>query len=351
MPTTAHTENPHLPEVIQIDDVPSIGTPSPLTRAWVATLNCQAIWDWVSSNQVPSFSADVLSIKHDEPSDYCDVSDLHTLRHLPFVTDLQDKRTDYLSLAPPVDGRRDAWLTIEGKALTSNAITALPQALETLSLLRQMRGMKEWLEQTVSQFDASFASSFLDLMEQSTLHRMFNEFGEPIKLTDTLRFADVEWLNETCLDAILSSFRHEYGCHGQSRSLFIPMAFITALERFGLDELTFREFGGDINWMGNELRQGVFTRAYAVVPMLSHWGAISIDLKDHRISFGDSMNQEAPVMVIDGVVSWLKHNLQDQEVEWNIAAKSVGKLSVMRQKDSGSCGVFAALAIEEDISH
>jgi hypothetical protein len=340
-------------EVIPIDDSPGPSNPAPLTSAWCRERQCGSILTWSDFNQVPSFSTKIVSVGFQEPEDYLDPSDLHSLKYVPYLDDFQEMRTVHYTH----DSQRDvgksaskkAWMFINGKALTADTIRCLPQVLETVSLLRLLRGMRLWLQTEVSSIDPRFATSFMALLERSSLDKEINLFGSSIRISDTLRFANEEWLGETCLDSILSFYNHQYGNHERGRCLFLPMHFITSLERYGLDELTFRDFGGDLKWKRDELQRGIYSKVYAVVPMGGHWGAISVDLKRHTIAFGDSMNDSIPVTVVDGVVQWLMYNLPHEEEEWGRAEKSVKRLPVVQQTDGGSCGNFAALALELDV--
>ncbi|GJJ70201.1 zinc finger SWIM domain-containing protein 3 [Entomortierella parvispora] len=268
--------------------------------------------------------------------------DLSSLRTIPGNGDLTDAREE---LRKP--SKSHCRLVIDGKTLTPEAVRYLPQVIDTVKRIADIRRMLTWLQDTVFHFDPELATSFADLLRRSTLDTQFDHLGQRLKVRDILEFAEESWLSETCVDAIISYFKHEYGgCD----ILFIPARFLWHLEQYGRCEMAFADWGGDITWKKEDLAQRLYRRAYGIAGMdACHWGAVRIDLQEPAIKFGDSMMQEIPTPAIDGIVQWLICNIPEETQQWMDAERNVTRLPVIRQTDFGSCGIHAAAAIEQDL--
>ncbi|KAG0274609.1 hypothetical protein BGZ95_009626 [Linnemannia exigua] len=82
--------------------------------------------------------------------------------------------------------------------------------------------------------------------------------------------------------------------------------------------------------------------------MGDHWGAVHFDLKARVITSGDSLGRDTPVTTIKTMLDWLDPP-EDERLIWEKALMTVPYQSfpVQLQDDSHSCGLLAALAIEQ----
>ncbi|GJJ74381.1 zinc finger SWIM domain-containing protein 3 [Entomortierella parvispora] len=327
---------------IDIETFQPADCPIELGRVWVQDKTCQELLDWARVNGIPSVSLDAFSVVSRPQGEVYNQYDLSSLRTIPGNGDLTDAREE---LRKP--SKSHCRLVIDGKTLTPEAVRYLPQVIDTVKRIADIRRMLTWLQDTVFHFDPELATSFADLLRRSTLDTQFDHLGQRLKVRDILEFAEESWLSETCVDAIISYFKHEYGgCD----ILFIPARFLWHLEQYGRCEMAFADWGGDITWKKEDLAQRLYRRAYGIAGMdACHWGAVRIDLQEPAIKFGDSMMQEIPTPAIDGIVQWLICNIPEETQQWMDAERNVTRLPVIRQTDFGSCGIHAAAAIEQDL--
>ncbi|KAF9935493.1 hypothetical protein BGZ65_003359, partial [Modicella reniformis] len=142
-----------------------------------------------------------------------------------------------------------------------------------------------------------------------------------------------ECLDVEVLSGIMAFFRR---CYGQERrNLFLDPLYI-------YDEAT-------MNSAKKHIKNGQAKMLFAFVHMNDHWGAVRLDLAKHEISFGDSFWEPCPLDQIDAIVEEIRPSRGDK-AKWNHAKKNISRLNVPENRDPGSCGILAAIAIERAVN-
>ncbi|KAI7828103.1 hypothetical protein BC939DRAFT_475129 [Gamsiella multidivaricata] len=80
--------------------------------------------------------------------------------------------------------------------------------------------------------------------------------------------------------------------------------------------------------------------------MGQHCGVVCLDLKKYQVLFGDSIGWPVPHEAIYALVKWMDPPAEDLP-KWRKASKNVLPFLTPKQQDSGSCGILAAMAIEQ----
>ncbi|KAF9404228.1 hypothetical protein BGZ76_007044, partial [Entomortierella beljakovae] len=103
------------------------------------------------------------------------------------------------------------------------------------------------------------------------------------------------------------------------------------------------------SWNMEHVKGGAVEKAFGVIHMYNHWGAIQVDFLNKAILFGDSLSVTSlPKEYIDAVRMWLKNVGVDLE-NWS---KDIGVFRVAQQPPgSGSCAVNALNAIEHCVNN
>jgi hypothetical protein len=267
------------------------------------------------------------------PAEFC------SLRYMPSTDDMA-KVHHQLGVKP------DHYLWVNFKNYYSvhrNDLPMLWQIVDTVSKLRELQGMNGWLRNMGNEHDAKFATHWRSQMLKFTLDSAFIRFGQKVQVTEFFKLRDGTWLNDGNLEFILHFFRQEYKGHVHGPHLFIPLFVMNNWIRLvgnpDLESYT-------INWnWGIDIDLREYKKAYTIVHMGDHWGAIAIDFENRTIAFGDSMYRPAPPVAITAVTRWIRERLGHQEAQHY----SLVRLAAKRPKDGASCGVIAALAIENDI--
>ncbi|KAK3805384.1 MAG: hypothetical protein J3Q66DRAFT_423248 [Benniella sp.] len=334
-----------------LDSPPPIQPPIVFSNDWCDGMTCEQLLKW--SGRLPSLVTEA-SLTPTKPHLVRSPAELHGLSVLPSENALVNVRTnldragvDLDSTDPP----KSLWITFgrSGRyAVEYRSFPMLSQAVGVVSFLYKLKAMDRWLKKVVRRLDSNFETRWRAQLNLCTWRTLFSWFGQHVRISDILLLAGDQWLCEGSVDCIFSFFQHKYRDHKHGSNLFIPVHCVDTWVSLSADPDL--ERSGQYNWnWGSDNHLDQYRKAYAIVNMPNHWGALAIDFKSRTIAFGDSMNLNAPKNVIDAVFQWLEKRLGRRELQkWN---RHVSRLSVKKQTDGGSCGVLAAMAIEFDINH
>ncbi|KAF9346952.1 hypothetical protein BGX34_003499, partial [Mortierella sp. NVP85] len=318
------------------------------SKRWFKGKSCEELMK-ISSAELPTVSPSA-SVTRDKPKKVTTLSDSESISVVPSLKALEHVREQLSTFEVDLDERdlsKLCWITIGRSrvAVECYEFSMLAQIVHGVSFIEQLKAMDEWLTDKVKKFDANFETRWRIQLNRCTLNTKFIWFGQQPTITHVLTLAEKEWLNESIMDSIIHFFRHEYGNHAHGRHLFISMHDISSWVLLSTNP-TLESNNFNWNWgMGIDFEQ--YRKVYAFVHMKDHWGAISIDFRNREIAFGDSDHKGAPRETMRAVFLWLEKRLGIEEVEmWN---KRIQVLTTRRVVDGGSCGVIAALAIENDV--
>jgi hypothetical protein len=336
------------PVISLIDDIP----PTPqkfLSMAWYREKTCGQLL--TLPGPLPSFTSDV-RVTCNKPSKVYDSSDFHKFKKIPLPDEFAEIRSNVdtaLALPnkenPPENSPKDCWIVVGDQALKQEELGALSQVSVVVRFIGELRAMDQWLKDKVRVFDPKFETRFRDLLDTSTNANPIFLFGQFLWIHDLLLFAGPKWLNDSGLDCILRFLQDKYDIQKPGRYLFIPAHQLRSWIELSTDPKLSESSLYNWGWERDVILR-TYGKAYAIVHMEDHWGALSIDFEARAFAFGDSLGRGVPDRSINAVKQWLKKRLGDEEIRnWS---ETIEKLPVGKQT-SGSCGVLAAAAIEADI--
>ncbi|ORY99701.1 hypothetical protein BCR41DRAFT_215197 [Lobosporangium transversale] len=297
-------------------------------RDWCSQMTCKDLLAWQPS--LPKFSSDPLHLTDDEPETILPPSKLFLLSCIP-------TQGEFDRIKKNMDAKKTpCWVLIDNAGLDYSKFLLISQVIGVVEFINKLHRMVEWLEKEVRTANPVFEASFMPRLSSCTWMHHFILSGISVSIHDILPFAGTQWLNDGSLDGILGMFQSVY-----EEFLFIPSYQTLCL---GNQELRATNGGG---WKQAEIKSGKYKKAYAIIHMKNHWGVLSIDFKRHEIAFGDSLSYPTPQETINGVRRWLIKCFDGRGAQaWN---KPVRKLLVEPQIDGGSCGIYAANAVEHDV--
>ncbi|KAF9343191.1 hypothetical protein BGX26_006118, partial [Mortierella sp. AD094] len=223
-----------------------------------------------------------------------------------------------------------------------NAITLLTVMSCMRDFVDSLRAMVGWIDAKIQGVDSVFAdwyrSALLD--EVNAMERKFHtQFGGSLAIQSTLRLRNETWIDDDVIQAMLGLFSGTYGAHGEY--LFIPPLQIRSWRRSTRNSAIWL-------WGKDKVENPNLKKAFTVVMLDgNHWGAVEIDFKNTKISFGDSLSRKVPDGLNHAIMKWLGKVWPGPVTEWD---KTVGYFHVPKQPGtSGSCGINALNAIEHAI--
>ncbi|KAI7816049.1 hypothetical protein BC939DRAFT_508675 [Gamsiella multidivaricata] len=221
---------------------------------------------------------------------------------------------------------------------TPSAIRMSIQVDSTRTFTETLQSVARWIELTVRQLDADFTAWFLNIiMEHKPYQKVFSPSFFPqshISLKSVLSVAKEEWLDDEVVSGIQAFFDRSYGQGGQY--LFAPSSYIWPNSKVSGREK-------------EQTRGGRAKKLFAIAYMGQHWGVVCLDLKKYQVLFGDSIGWPVPHEAIDALVKWMDPPAEDLP-KWRKASKNVLPFLTPKQQDSGSCGILAAMAIEQHVN-
>ncbi|KAG0261256.1 hypothetical protein BG011_001237, partial [Mortierella polycephala] len=220
---------------------------------------------------------------------------------------------------------------------TPAAIRLLPGAARTKNFVDKVKEMLTWVEVEVLEFDREFAAWFRVILldEPGIMVREFQPTsGAPLSIESVLFLMKECYIDDEAVRSIMELFSETYGANG--RYLFIPPLQISLWKK----NLYW-------DWKKDIVGSGQIEKAFAVVHMPGHWGALEVDFIQRKISFGDSLLWAVPNDTVEAVREWIRHCGVDTD-QWDCR---VEHFAVPRQPaGSGSCAVNATNAIEKSIN-
>lgn len=206
----------------------------------------------------------------------------------------------------------------------------LDHLLDWIQKEAQDKACKNWLEDIL-------------LNKPGIMIRTFSAFPSlSMTIQGLSHLAGERYVDDDTVWGIMTIFSKHYGSDGQY--LFIPPLTIEGWR--GIDGVM-GDVGADWDWEIEHVRSGRVKKAFAIVHMAMHWGAISIDLTRKSIQFGDSLGRAMPAGALNGIKQWLKHGGQDIN-QWSL---DINRFDVPNQPyTSGSCAINAANTIERVVN-
>jgi hypothetical protein len=219
-------------------------------------------------------------------------------------------------------------------SFATSAAKLLPVAAQTVIFVDRVKDMLNWIAR---ESDAVFADWFRCIL-LDTPGVMLKTFqattGVPLSILSVLDLKREDFLDDEIVRAVMELFEESYGTN--DRYLFIPPIQIQLWK-----QNVFKE------WKKSKVEGGQVEKAFAVVHMPGHWGALEVDFVRRTISFGDSLSWATPKDTIDAVRHWIECCGEDMD-QWN---HHVQRFSVPQQPpSSGSCAVNAINAIETSVN-
>ncbi|KAG0314759.1 hypothetical protein BGZ99_007862 [Dissophora globulifera] len=286
-----------------------------------------------------------VSLVFDDPF----IKSVASVRTIPFLTVIPSayvtgKAREVLQAAidKPGNGNppRKLWgvRIYNGTCFRLKAIRFLQSVYDTQSFIATLREALKWNE-VIQLHDPVFASWFTHTLFEvpGVMQRTFKvtDNGVPLHVSNALRLMEEKYVDDEVVRIIMEVFTDHYGKDGHY--LFIPYLTMVLWN----DEPQSRQ------WERSRIESKRVQKAFAIVGMNAHWGALEIDFNSRKLLFGDSLNKTIPDDAKRGVWKWLRHVGVDT-TKWD---RSVGKLFVPRQPpQSGSCAINAANAIERSVN-
>lgn len=158
--------------------------------------------------------------------------------------------------------------------------------------------------------------------------------GIPLDILSVLDLKNETFLDDEIVRSAMELFTESYGTN--DRYIFISPIQIQLWRQDILKE-----------WKKSEVKSGQVEKAFAVVHMPNHWGALKVDFVRHTISFGDSLSWDIPEDTIDAVSHWIECCGEDMD-QWS---HHIQQFTVPQQpSSSGSCAINAINAIEMSVN-
>lgn len=222
--------------------------------------------------------------------------------------------------------------------MKEDSLLLLCKISKTCDHAENTRQFLRWIDTAVSRVDPAFGVWLRNtfLQEPGIIGYKFPVTG--IAAPSIFRLVGESYIDDDIVGKMLELFEAHYGAKG--RYAFIPPLTMEIWRRDDTSDFYNTVPGPPID---NPSLESVF----AVVAMSEHWGVLKVDLKEHTISFGDSLGYPIPRDAVDVVQRWLNWSHPDHQ-KWD---GPVGVFPVPRQPPgSGSCAVNAINAIERNIS-
>lgn len=158
--------------------------------------------------------------------------------------------------------------------------------------------------------------------------------GASLGISNTFDLMKEIYIDDEIVRTVMELFSMSYGAN--DRYLFIPPLQIILWGQNILWE-----------WKKDLVKSGRLEKAFAIVHMPDHWGALEVDFERRKISFGDSLSCSIPEVTINNVRNWIKCCGIDIG-RWDC---DTGHFAVPQQPPgSGSCAVNAINAVERSVN-
>ncbi|KAF8918269.1 hypothetical protein BGZ58_004881, partial [Dissophora ornata] len=225
---------------------------------------------------------------------------LSTLKMVPTL-DIAHLAYSMLSQVVDVEGRsllasdtiKSAWgIHISGiGTFTPSAIKLLPDVIRTKKFVERIREMLTWIDGEVQDISPEFAVWFCSILldEPGIMSRVFQSTSSiTLSINSVLYVMKEIYIDDEVVRAVMEIFSNVYGSDG--RYIFIPPLQLTLWK-----ETLYQD------WEREQISSGQVEKAFAVVHMPGHWGALQVDFTRRQISFGDSLSLPAPRDTIQAI--------------------------------------------------
>ncbi|KAF9350745.1 hypothetical protein BGX26_011145, partial [Mortierella sp. AD094] len=214
---------------------------------------------------------------------------------------------------------------------------ALLQVSKTCSFAQALDEMDQWLKE-FTVLNRPFVQYFKRQMNLRNLsEKYFYAYpGCSISIKDTPEFAREKWLSTSGLDAIMGFFHERYGVYDRhGNTIFIP-TFYADVWKYYVDTgctdnfLDYDDYG---EMLSDRKSREKLRKGYVFVHINeNHWGAMAIDFKNHRSTFGDSMinqvNSDA-VKTATALMLWFGRIMDKDELsQWEGAEHRIGTMTI-----------------------
>jgi len=215
-----------------------------------------------------------------------------------------------------------------------SAAKLLPMAAQTITFVNKIKDMLNWID---GKSDVTFIEWFRCILLDTpgVMAKIFRPTaGVPLSISSILDLNNEVYLDDEIVRAVLELFSESYGSNG--RYIFISPLQIQLWKEDLMKD-----------WKQSEIKSGRAKKAFAVVHMPGHWGALEVDFVQCKISFGDSLSWPVPSDMIEVVRDWIGCCGGDMD-QWSCR---VEQFDVPHQPaSSGSCAINAINAIEMSIN-
>ena len=208
-----------------------------------------------------------------------------------------------------------------------------------------------WISKVLMASDKLFYQWLKGIFAEDGIYMKFFltsfQFNTSLCFGSMLTLCGEAWVDSDALDSIMAFYTRCYGSRGEV--VFLDASnYKTTASGIDINERT--------------------RRVFACVNMGRHWGALGFDLENHTIFFGDSMKRTFPMKDIETLMTFVteskgyvngiegdksrgaKKRMSEDKKKWKQALKTVTRMDVPPQKDSGSCGVLGVIAIERAVN-
>ncbi|KAG0078786.1 hypothetical protein BGZ93_003344, partial [Podila epicladia] len=217
---------------------------------------------------------------------------------------------------------------------TPSAAKLLPTAAQTKLFVDNLKEMLGWIN---NRSDVAFIDWFRCILLDTpgVIAKTFQPTASaPLGISSVLDLHGEIHIDDEIVRVVMELFSDSYGM--DDRYMFIPPVQV---------ELWKGNLGKD--WRKSKVKSGRVQKAFSVVHMPGHWGAIEVDFVKRIISFGDSLSYPVPNNTIEAVRDWIQCCRGDMD-QWS---SHVEQFAVPRQPaSSGSCAVNAINAVEMSVN-
>ncbi|KAG0338190.1 hypothetical protein BG005_003836, partial [Podila minutissima] len=164
------------------------------------------------------------------------------------------------------DTTNNAWgIRVTGVGcFAPSAAKLLPMAVQTITFVNKIKDMLSWIDH---KSDVAFIAWFRCILLDTpgVMAKTFRPTaGVPLSISSILDLNNEVYIDDEIVRSVLELFSETYGSNGQY--VFIPPLQIQLWKEDLMKD-----------WMQSEVKSGRVKKAFAVVYMPGHWGALEVD--------------------------------------------------------------------------
>jgi hypothetical protein len=201
------------------------------------------------------------------------------------------------------------------------AVLFLPNILIVKEFVERLRRVLSWVDNEIIKHDVAFSVWLKNLLlnEPGVMRRHFTPTTDPeVNIHSIFYLIEENFVDDETVRIVMAIFRDYYGDDG--RYLFIAPLELEAWRR-SLDREDEPYFPW--NWQEKKVHSGRVEKAFSLVLLPEHWGAICIDFSKRRIFFGDSLDYEVPQDAMAVIWRWL-HSVGQDISSWDQTISKFG---------------------------